>query len=163
MTALYRKYRPQDFDEVVGQDAVVRTLKNAIGSGQVRQAYLFAGPRGTGKSHIYKEISPNSILISGGQTTVANLFYNMATGKSVILRPPWDIKPDTHEVEPFEDSLHPVTLRETTGVDHSALVTSGGARSPRPRAGARRPPRTGRSARAIRRGWAACRSGCAAR
>ncbi len=36
------------------------------------------GPRGTGKSHIYKEISPNSILISGGQTTVANLFYNIA-------------------------------------------------------------------------------------
>jgi ATP-dependent Lon protease len=36
------------------------------------------GPRGTGKSHIYKECSPNSILISGGQTTVANLFYNMA-------------------------------------------------------------------------------------
>ena len=35
------------------------------------------GPRGTGKSHLYKEISPNSILVSGGQTTVANLFYNM--------------------------------------------------------------------------------------
>ncbi len=35
------------------------------------------GPRSTGKSHIYKEISPNSILVSGGQTTVANLFYNM--------------------------------------------------------------------------------------
>ena len=50
MTALYRKYRPQDFDEVVGQDAVVRTLKNAIAAGQVRQAYLFAGPRGTGKT-----------------------------------------------------------------------------------------------------------------
>ncbi|MEG0855810.1 MAG: protease Lon-related BREX system protein BrxL [Terrisporobacter sp.] len=39
------------------------------------------GPRGTGKSHIYKEISPNSILISGGQTTVANLFYNMSSRK----------------------------------------------------------------------------------
>ncbi|MEB9860656.1 TIGR02688 family protein [Bacillus cereus] len=39
------------------------------------------GPRGTGKSHIYKEISPNSILVSGGQTTVANLFYNMSTRK----------------------------------------------------------------------------------
>ncbi|MDI6705669.1 MAG: protease Lon-related BREX system protein BrxL [Bacillota bacterium] len=39
------------------------------------------GPRSTGKSHIYKEISPNSILISGGQTTVANLFYNMSTRK----------------------------------------------------------------------------------
>jgi ATP-dependent Lon protease len=47
------------------------------------------GPRSTGKSHIYKEISPNSILISGGQTTVANLFYNMAN-KSVGLVGLWD-------------------------------------------------------------------------
>lgn len=39
------------------------------------------GPRGTGKSHVYKEISPNSILVSGGQSTVANLFYNMSTRK----------------------------------------------------------------------------------
>jgi DNA polymerase-3 subunit gamma/tau len=52
MTALYRKYRPQDFDEVVGQEPVVRTLKNAIATGQVRQAYLFAGPRGTGKTSL---------------------------------------------------------------------------------------------------------------
>ena len=50
MTALYRKYRPQSFDEVVGQEAVVRTLQNAIEHDQVRQAYLFAGPRGTGKT-----------------------------------------------------------------------------------------------------------------
>jgi len=50
VTALYRKYRPQDFDEVVGQDAVVRTLTNAIKAGDVRQAYIFAGPRGTGKT-----------------------------------------------------------------------------------------------------------------
>ena len=47
------------------------------------------GPRGTGKSHIYKEISPNSILISGGQTTVANLFYNMSN-KTVGLVGLWD-------------------------------------------------------------------------
>lgn len=47
------------------------------------------GPRGTGKSHIFKEISPNSILISGGQTTVANLFYNMAS-KQVGLVGLWD-------------------------------------------------------------------------
>ncbi len=52
MTALYRKYRPQDFDEVVGQEPVVRTLKNAISAGQVRQAYIFAGPRGTGKTSL---------------------------------------------------------------------------------------------------------------
>ncbi|MBR3213050.1 MAG: protease Lon-related BREX system protein BrxL, partial [Methanosphaera sp.] len=47
------------------------------------------GPRGTGKSHIYKEISPNSILVSGGQTTVANLFYNMQT-KQIGLIGMWD-------------------------------------------------------------------------
>jgi DNA polymerase III subunit gamma/tau len=52
VTALYRKYRPQDFDEVVGQEAVVRTLRNAIAHEQVRQAYLFAGPRGTGKTSL---------------------------------------------------------------------------------------------------------------
>jgi ATP-dependent Lon protease len=47
------------------------------------------GPRGTGKSHIYKEISPNSILISGGQTTVANLFYNMSN-RTIGLVGMWD-------------------------------------------------------------------------
>ena len=47
------------------------------------------GPRSTGKSHLYKEISPNSILISGGQTTVANLFYNMGR-KSLGLVGLWD-------------------------------------------------------------------------
>lgn len=47
------------------------------------------GPRGTGKSHVYKEISPNSILVSGGQTTVANLFYNMGT-KQIGLVGMWD-------------------------------------------------------------------------
>ena len=52
MAALYRKYRPQDFDEVVGQEGVVRTLTNAISHGQIRQAYLFAGPRGTGKTSL---------------------------------------------------------------------------------------------------------------
>ena len=47
------------------------------------------GPRSTGKSHLYKEISPNSILVSGGQTTVANLFYNMGR-KTVGLVGMWD-------------------------------------------------------------------------
>lgn len=48
------------------------------------------GPRSTGKSHIYKEISPNSILVSGGQTTVANLFYNMGR-RSMGLVGLWDV------------------------------------------------------------------------
>jgi DNA polymerase-3 subunit gamma/tau len=50
VAALYRKHRPQSFEDVVGQEAVVRTLKNAITADSVRQAYLFAGPRGTGKT-----------------------------------------------------------------------------------------------------------------
>ncbi len=48
------------------------------------------GPRGTGKSHVYKECSPNSILVSGGQTTVANLFYNMSR-RQVGLVGMWDV------------------------------------------------------------------------
>jgi DNA polymerase-3 subunit gamma/tau len=45
-----RKWRPQTFDDIVGQDHVVRTLKNAIGRGRIGHAYLFVGPRGTGKT-----------------------------------------------------------------------------------------------------------------
>lgn len=48
------------------------------------------GPRSTGKSHLYKEISPNSILVSGGQTTVANLFYNMSRGTMGLVGL-WDV------------------------------------------------------------------------
>lgn len=48
------------------------------------------GPRGTGKSHVYKECSPNSLLVSGGQTTVANFFYNM-TSRQVGLVGMWDV------------------------------------------------------------------------
>lgn len=48
------------------------------------------GPRGTGKSHIYKECSPNSILVSGGQTTVANLLYNMSS-RRIGLVGLWDL------------------------------------------------------------------------
>jgi DNA polymerase-3 subunit gamma/tau len=52
VAALYRTYRPQTFAEVVGQEPVVRTLTNAIETGRIRQAYLFAGPRGTGKTSL---------------------------------------------------------------------------------------------------------------
>ena len=49
-TALYRKWRSQNFDEVVGQEHVTQTLRNALREGRVAHAYLFAGPRGTGKT-----------------------------------------------------------------------------------------------------------------
>ncbi len=48
--ALYRKWRPQTFDDVVGQEHVVQTMRNAIVSGRIAHAYLFSGPRGTGKT-----------------------------------------------------------------------------------------------------------------
>jgi DNA polymerase III subunit gamma/tau len=67
VAALYRKYRPQVFDDVVGQEAVVRTLSNAITSGQVRQAYLFAGPRGTGKTSLAR-ILAKSVNCEHGPT-----------------------------------------------------------------------------------------------
>ena len=48
--ALYRKYRPQVFEDVVGQEPIERTRKNALRQGKVSHAYLFCGPRGTGKT-----------------------------------------------------------------------------------------------------------------
>ena len=52
--ALYRKYRPSNFNEVVGQKVIVTTLKNAIKYDCISHAYLFCGPRGTGKTSIAK-------------------------------------------------------------------------------------------------------------
>ena len=51
---LYRKYRPSNFNEVVGQKIIVQTLKNAIKNNTLSHAYLFTGPRGTGKTSIAK-------------------------------------------------------------------------------------------------------------
>jgi DNA polymerase-3 subunit gamma/tau len=68
MTALYRKYRPLDFEDVVGQEPVVRTLRNAIERDQVRQAYLFAGPRGTGKTSLAR-ILAKSLNCEQGPTS----------------------------------------------------------------------------------------------
>src|SRR5512134_2435022 len=48
--ALYRKWRPQTWEAVVGQEHVVQTLRNALSAGRTAHAYLFAGPRGTGKT-----------------------------------------------------------------------------------------------------------------
>jgi DNA polymerase-3 subunit gamma/tau len=69
VAALYRKYRPQSFEEVVGQEAVVRTLSNAIAGDAVRQAYLFAGPRGTGKTSMARILAKCLNCTQGPTTT----------------------------------------------------------------------------------------------
>ena len=79
-------YEPTQFEERVKWHLLCRMVPLVENNYNVCEL----GPRGTGKSHIYKEISPNSILISGGQTTVANLFYNLAR-RSVGLVGLWDV------------------------------------------------------------------------
>ena len=79
-------YEPTQFEQRVKWHILCRMIPLVENNFNVCEL----GPRGTGKSHIYKEISPNSILISGGQTTVANLFYNMAR-RQVGLVGLWDV------------------------------------------------------------------------
>ena len=86
MTALYRKYRPLDFEEVVGQEAVTRTLRNAIERDQVRQAYLFAGPRGTGKTSLARIVAKALNCEQGPTATpckVCNSCRTIAAGTSL--------------------------------------------------------------------------------
>lgn len=66
--ALYRQWRPQDFDNLVGQEHISTTLKNAIRTGRVAHAYLFAGPRGTGKTSTAK-ILAKALNCQQGPTT----------------------------------------------------------------------------------------------
>ena len=54
---LYRKYRPNNFNEVVGQDIIIKTIKNAIKNNKLTHAYIFSGPRGTGKTSTAKIIA----------------------------------------------------------------------------------------------------------
>jgi ATP-dependent Lon protease len=79
-------YEPTHFDDRVKWHLLCRMAPLVENNFNVCEL----GPRGTGKSHIYKEISPNSILISGGKTTVANLFYNLAN-RTVGLVGLWDV------------------------------------------------------------------------
>jgi len=86
VTALYRRYRPQTFDEVIGQEAAVRTLRNAIEHDRLRQAYLFAGPRGTGKTSMAR-ILAKALNCANGPTAApdgtCNACRTIAAGTSL--------------------------------------------------------------------------------
>ena len=58
--ALYRKFRPNEFEDVKGQDAIVRTFKNQIEADRIGHAYLFCGTRGTGKTTVAKIFAKSS-------------------------------------------------------------------------------------------------------
>ncbi len=67
-TALYRKFRPQTFESVIGQEHIVRTLKNQMKTGRVSHAYLFTGTRGTGKTSARKFLPRQSTARTPRQT-----------------------------------------------------------------------------------------------
>ncbi|MBP2641940.1 MAG: polymerase subunit gamma and tau [Firmicutes bacterium] len=70
--ALYRQWRPQDFDALVGQDHIRTTLKNAINSGRIGHAYLFSGPRGTGKTSTAKILAKALNCVEGPTSQPCN-------------------------------------------------------------------------------------------
>lgn len=66
-TALYRKFRPQDFEDVKGQEHIVTTLKNQMKADRIGHAYLFCGTRGTGKTTIAKILAKAGKLRTSGR------------------------------------------------------------------------------------------------
>ena len=74
--SLYRKWRPQSFDDVVGQEHVVRTLKNALDSRRTAHAYLFAGPRGTGKTTLARLLAKGLNCVEGPTGSPCNRCAN---------------------------------------------------------------------------------------
>ena len=88
---LARKWRPQVFDAVVGQDPVTRTLRNALASGRVAHAYLFTGPRGVGKTTtarlLAKALACTARTYDSGRTAANVSFSPNRASSAYVVRP----------------------------------------------------------------------------
>ncbi len=109
-----RRYRPQQFADVIGQDAIVRTLKNALQSGRVCHAYLFAGSRGTGKTSIArlyaKALNCSSLLASGEPCNTCPSCVEITEGRSL-------------DVQEIDGASH-------RGIDHIRALTESASYAP---------------------------------
>ena len=72
MESMYRKYRPQTFESMVGQKHIVSTLQNALTDGRMAHAYLFTGPRGTGKTTTARLLAKALMCEAGGGAATAH-------------------------------------------------------------------------------------------
>ena len=102
--ALYRKYRPESFDDVVGQDHIVKTVRGALASGKVAHAYLLCGPRGTGKTTIAR-------IIASELGTSVNDIYEMDAASNRKIEDARDIRENVRTM-PFDSKYKIYILDE---------------------------------------------------
>jgi DNA polymerase-3 subunit gamma/tau len=114
--ALYRKYRPSGFSDVVGQEHVVRTLKNAIKNDKVAHAYLFSGPRGTGKTSVARILAKavNCLDLKGSEPCgQCQNCKDIASGQFLDLV---EIDAATHtQVDKMRDIIERINFSPTSG------------------------------------------------
>jgi len=100
---LYRKYRPQTFSEIIGQEHIVQTLTNAISSGMVSHAYLFSGPRGTGKCVKFDTKITDTLT---GEILTIEEMYKQKRANLLTLQPDYKLK-GTHPSNYIDDGINP--------------------------------------------------------
>ena len=86
MQALYRRYRPKTFDDVVGQEMTITALKNQIKENRVHHAYIFSGTRGTGKTSVAKIFATDVLPVHTGDSRARGLCAGGGEEKSLHYR-----------------------------------------------------------------------------